>query len=355
MSNLPLVGSRFQNKQGHWYTVIDVKGCKDITVKFDHKSFVKKIQASYIKSGVIKLPSVFIGDIVRDKKGNLVTIVKIESSDKITFQWEDGYERTCQQAVLNVGTLMREEDSRILNPSIKIGDSFINAQGSVFIVKDYLSSSNITIEFDKPIKHTVKTNMANIKTGNIHNRYLPTLAGKGVIGDFKVDSSNKMYKSWSGMLNRVYSKTDITTYKGCSVADDWLHLSTFSDWFDKQVVQENWQLDKDLLVEGNKVYSENTCIFLPREINTFLTDRYNFRGEWPVGVTYHERLGKWEASCTFDSKRNYLGVFTEPTSAFNAYKEFKESCAKTLAKRWEGIIDTRGVEALLNFTVNIDD
>jgi len=65
------------------------------------------------------------------------------------------------------------------------------------------------------------------------------------------------YRKWISMLTRCYSKNyqlRHPTYKGCSVSDEWLLFSAFKSWMKKQ----DWdgkQLDKDLLISGNKIYS----------------------------------------------------------------------------------------------------
>ena len=85
-------------------------------------------------------------------------------------------------------------------------------------------------------------------------------------------------------------------------------------------------------------------------------DRFqNNQGQWPVGVTYHERLNKWQASCNAHGKIEYLGVFTSPEEAFAIYKVRKEQVAKELAEMWKDQIDIRAYHALLSFTVNITD
>lgn len=358
MGNLPLVGERYQNRNGHWFTVAEVNGCLDITVKFDFKDFVRKTKAQYIRDKSVKLPSLFVGDNFKDKLGNSVTIRDIDTTARITFEWEDGYTRVCQSSVLKNNKLMREGDSGQLNPSIRDGDKFTNQQGSEFCVKKYTSAAKIVIEFMSPVRYSVNTNMGNIKKGHVHNKYLPTVAGVGIIGDFKVDVKSKLYNTWVHMLKRVYTprtKLEVVNYGDCSVQNEWLNIENFAEWFNIQNLENNWEIDKDLLIKGNRVYSESSCIFLPREVNAFLTNRRNHRGAYPVGVTYHPRLDKYQASCTFNGENNYLGVFPDPESAFNCYKNYKESCAKILATKWRGIIDKRGVEALLAYTVDITD
>jgi hypothetical protein len=114
----------------------------------------------------------------------------------------------------------------------------------------------------------------------------------------KVDGKNvKEYELWRQMLNRCYGEKyqDIQpTYKGCNVSDNFLNYAYFYDWCQQQIgfksIDEkgrSWHLDKDILFTGNKIYSEDTCVFVPREINNFFTDRGNDRGDYPVGVSFH--------------------------------------------------------------------
>lgn len=354
----PKVGDRFQNKQGHWYTVIEIKRCDNIIIEFDEDSFRKKTTKQYIQTGSVTLPKFRVGQWYKDKLGNDVQVVHIENTNKITFRWEDGYERVCQSGVIALNTLMREEDSQRLNPSFKVGDTGRLKDGTIWKIIDYVTYSNIKIQImtEPPWEATVHG--GNLVSGSIKNKGKPSLFGVGILGDAAVNCYDMSYKSWAGMIKRIYNPhTDqmAITYKDCTIVDDWFRFDNYLEWFKQQKVQPKWQLDKDLLVPGNKVYGPETCIFLPREINTFLTNRHNHRGPWPVGVTYHERLNKWQASCNVHGKSEYLGVFTSPEEAFAKYKVRKEQVAKELAEMWKDQIDIRAYRALLDFTVSITD
>ena len=103
----------------------------------------------------------------------------------------------------------------------------------------------------------------------------------------KINGSNlKFYNTWVHMLERCYSEKSLSkypTYHGCSVCDDWLSLSTFKIWFLANY-RDGMALDKDILVQGNKVYSPETCRFVPHYINSLMTDAGAIRGELPCGV-----------------------------------------------------------------------
>ena len=113
----------------------------------------------------------------------------------------------------------------------------------------------------------------------------------------------------------------------------------------------SWCSDKDLLVFGNKLYSETTCVFVPYEINSFFNEYGNARGEYPLGVCFHKRVGKFTAQCKVNGKLQHLGYFDTPQEAFAVYKPFKEALCKELALKWQSEIDERLFNAMMNWSV----
>ena len=106
----------------------------------------------------------------------------------------------------------------------------------------------------------------------------------------------------------------------------------------------------------NKVYNENTCVFIPKEINLVLTKSDKKRGEHPIGVSWHSKSKTFVAQVSKNKgKREYLGLFNTEIEAFNAYKKAKEYFVKEQANKWKSQIDPRAYEALMNYQVEIDD
>lgn len=163
------------------------------------------------------------------------------------------------------------------------------------------------------------------------------------------------------MLKRCYSnayKKRQPTYEGCEVSNNFKSYEYFYEWCNKQVGFNNkdWQLDKDLLTKGNKVYSENTCIFIPAEINLLLVKREALRGTHPIGVRWHKRDKAFVAKVNKNKgKQEFLGYFNTELEAFNAYKEAKEAFVKEQDEKWESQIDPRAYNALMNYQVEITD
>ena len=161
------------------------------------------------------------------------------------------------------------------------------------------------------------------------------------------------YRAWTSMLKRCYSiktQNNQPTYIGCTVTDEWLTFTVFKNWMMTQDWEDN-QLDKDLLFEGNKVYSPETCVFVSGMVNTFTTDRGNDRGEFLIGVCWDKGKSKFKSQCgnPFTKKKEYLGLFDCEQEAHQAWLTRKLELACELAATQT---DERVAEALIDRYLN---
>jgi hypothetical protein len=170
--------------------------------------------------------------------------------------------------------------------------------------------------------------------------------------------SIKSYLAWINMLKRCYYEKlhkKRQTYSDCRVCDEWLLFSNFKKWFDDNC-QEGYALDKDILQQGNKIYSPETCCFVPKEINNLLIKHDKKRGDLPIGIYYDYK--KYQASvCIGNGKRKIAGRFDTVEEAFNAYKSAKEEIIRHIAEKYytEGKIPKNVYKALIKYKVNIED
>lgn len=141
------------------------------------------------------------------------------------------------------------------------------------------------------------------------------------------------YTKWKDTLKRCYSgkfQEKNPTYVGCTVSKEWLLFSNFRKWMEKQD-WEGKELDKDLLFKGNKVYSEDTCIFVSKKLNNLLTDCAAAKGNYPQGVSWHKARNKYVAQCNVNGKGNHLGYSTTEAGAEVAYCTFKADLIMAIA------------------------
>ena len=159
------------------------------------------------------------------------------------------------------------------------------------------------------------------------------------------------------MLERCYSKKKHKkrpTYVESYVDNRWHNFKTFAEWSEcnwKHWMDETWHLDKDILIKGNKIYSPETCCFVPRTINTLFTKSEAKRGDYPIGVSKEKNYRKFKA--TF--KKTTLGRYTTAEEAFQAYKDAKEKYIKEVADKWKGLISDKVYQAMYNYQVEITD
>lgn len=161
------------------------------------------------------------------------------------------------------------------------------------------------------------------------------------------------YNIWVQMLVRGYDekfKLKRPTYKDVTVCEEWWLFSTFKSWMGLQD-WEGKQLDKDLLIPGNKVYSPNTCVFVSGQVNNFLTDSEAARGDYKIGVSLQKDCGKFRATCKnpFDKTDSYIGLFNTEESAYLAWLGKKREYAKCLSMLQT---DKRVAEALVSYYDN---
>lgn len=146
--------------------------------------------------------------------------------------------------------------------------------------------------------------------------------------------TKKFYKAWTNILRRCYCpKTQELqpTYKGVKVSEAWLTLSNFKKWYDTHFIIGQ-QIDKDILNRDSKIYSEDTCRFVPQYINTLLVERTKNADSPPRGVYFNASKGKFRAYMGKEGKSYHLGYYDCPQEASNAYVKAKEAYVKVVAK-----------------------
>lgn len=145
------------------------------------------------------------------------------------------------------------------------------------------------------------------------------------VNDIQEPSNSPYYSRWSGMLQRGHCekfKVKSPSYKDKYVSEEWMLISTFKSWME----QQNWkglELDKDILVKGNDVYSADTCAFVPAFVNSSLCLSTSNRGAHPLGVTYNKKENKFFSKIKSKGDVRVLGYFDNPTDAHRQWQMAK--------------------------------
>ena len=172
-----------------------------------------------------------------------------------------------------------------------------------------------------------------IGVNNAHYMTTPTVNG--------VILWDPAYIAWVNMLKRAYNqKYHVTnpTYVGVTVCSEWHYFSAFRQWW-LYNYRDDGQLDKDLLVVGNKEYGPDVCIYIPSMLNSFTADCGASRGEFPIGVSFCKQTGKFQSNCNnpITGKKHKLGRFNTPEEAHEAWLKCKLSLAEQLKPDMDAI------------------
>ena len=252
----------------------------------------------------------------------------------------------------------------------RTGEEGYNSFESKMIISEYRGCMDVDVyfpEYNWTFKHAQYT---SFKNKSIKCLYEPRYFGKGYLGEgkYKMSIDGKItdeYNIWYRMIQRCYDTKfheRESTYKDCIVEDYLLNFQHMGEWIEDnyyEVPGEVMCLDKDILCKGNKVYSRETCIFVPQRINLLFTKRDNSRGDNPIGVS-DLPSGNYRVDCNNGyGKLDYLGTYSTKGEAFRVYKENKEKVIKEVIDSYEGIIPephySRLKTAMYNYEVGIDD
>lgn len=177
---------------------------------------------------------------------------------------------------------------------------------------------------------------------------------------YSSDKVQRAYGLWANIIARSCNdsvKYKHKTYKDCSVCSEWLLFSNFLKWFNDPTngYKEGYAVDKDILVKGNKIYSPQTCRFVPQYINSLLVKDKSRRGKYLIGVTKKDK--KYRAVIRKNGKYVCLGRFDTEIDAFLAYKREKEEYIRMVADEYheKNLIDDYIYNALINYSVEQDD
>lgn len=233
--------------------------------------------------------------------------------------------------------------------NIIIGAIFVNNQGSKFIIEKIDGRMKVHIRYLDQHSYRAVVTTQNIKLGSVKNPYHPNVLNVGYmgVGDYKSAINGKRtaeYESWKGMLQRAYCPrlhARNPAYIGCSVDPIWHNFQNFAEWLNSQ---KNWgkdgfDLDKDILFDGNKIYGPQFCEILPRRINSIRMRAPTTNG-LPQGVT-KSPSGAFRASCRNGQKDIKLGTHKCKWAAFEAYRDFKENIIKQAAEEFKDEISKR--------------
>jgi len=223
------------------------------------------------------------------------------------------------------------------------------------VVIEYIDSYNILVKFED--ETIVKVSNAQILRGSIKNPNKPNVSGVGFVGQgaYSNKSDPECYSYWNCIMERGYCPKyheKRPTYRDCSVVKEWHNFQNFAEWFYRQIKEDGWELDKDLICKGNRVYGPDTCCFVPRALNILIPHRKQGDRNYPIGVHKVPHKEYYTSNCNDENGKTVrLGQSKSVEVMSLRYKNFKESVIKKVAEKWKERIDRRLYESLLAWEI----
>lgn len=240
---------------------------------------------------------------------------------------------------------------------MKLGDLYDTNTSGMCKVIDIQNAAKVTVEFlDTGTK--VCTTAQNIRNGEVRDWMYKDILGVAClgIGPYNESANRDAKLSWRNMLHRCYSERVqlvSPTYIGCKVSEKWLNFQNFAEWFENYPNrQKGWHVDKDILIPGNKIYSEDTCCLVPQAINKLLLKADSVRGKYPIGVCFDKSSGTLMVQVSDGKGSIKLKGFQDEDTAFLKYKEIKREVIRKQAEKYKDVLQENVYNALINYEIN---
>lgn len=233
------------------------------------------------------------------------------------------------------------------------GDILPSNKCGNFEVIEYTDAHDIRVRF-VTTGTVIKTASSHIKRGLVRDPYAPSLYGIGITGSkYPTNVGDKLhpvYRKWSGMFARCYGTNESTEsyIRNNVTVHEYFHsYENFWEFFHELPNHEksDWNLDKDLL--GGLVYGPDTVCLIPPEINMAMIvntvrNSSGFPGVRKSGRKFSARLMKFDIE-------TYLGTYSTPELAYEAYRKAKNAWVVELATRYKDELPHELYEKLVNW------
>lgn len=235
-----------------------------------------------------------------------------------------------------------------------VGTIHTTKHSGKLVVTEVVDGKTVNVRFTET--GTIKTTpRQSVLQGSVKDPLFPNVEGVGFlgVGPYKTRYNGKItkaYSVWRSMMNRCYGDGGCNTHKAyfdCSVHPDWHNFQEFAMWFENNHI-EGFELDKDLIFQGNRLYNPYTCVFLHKVVNGFLASCKGSRGKYPIGCSYNKEHGLFESSGhdPINNKKKRLGYFKTPEECNSAWIKYKKQMSLSLIENGYLVCD-RTKHALL--------
>lgn len=244
---------------------------------------------------------------------------------------------------------------------IKSGDIFTNSQGYACKVLEYKNSAQVVVQFEDEHKHIATVRATHLRSGGFKNPFHKSCHGVGYIGvgEYSINpdsEAREAYLKWRRILERCYSTSEKTrqqcaSYDDCEVHPDWHNFQNFARWcVNQKHYGKEYEIDKDILAFGSKIYSEDTCCLVPKKLNNISTYLRTVGVEAWQGIRYDSKYKKYQAKISMGGYVKHIGSYNSLSDAKDAYIAHKKLFLRNMAIVYRDYIESKVFNALYNWT-----
>ena len=287
-----------------------------------------------------------VGNIYKTNNCGDVELLEIIDGNYVNIRFlNTGYERRVHKSHLISGEL--KDISLTIEGSV--GQKFETYSSGMIKILEYTNSNRILVEFENTGSQRW-CSLTHILGKKLYDYYAPVVYGVGFTGqgDFSATKDNRAYRQWHDMMRRCYSDEveKFPTYVGVTVCEEWYCFQNFAAWATKQDAfyykKPVWQLDKDLLMPGCKIYSPDTCCYLPNKINSFMI-KTNVNG------SYNPKAKSWTFFGKNTEGKKISRTFKDKEEGLTWYKNTKQATMRRLAEEHKHLVPENVYLAMLNW------
>ena len=268
-----------------------------------------------------------VGTIHKAKYSDIEIIEDLGKTKKVKFL-DDNSEVICHTSQIKRGTLT---NFNVHVEKYGLWTIHKNKRGEEFIIIEVLEDRKRKIKFLDENMAIITVGIYNIQKLQVKNPMAPNVLEVAYfgVGKYSYKNNSVIYITWRNMLRRLYEEKELLkrpNYRNVSVCNEWLNFQNFAKWYEgnfpKHIESVKFQLDKDLLQQGveNKVYSPNTCVFLPSRMNSFLASTKSYNKTGYVGAYLNKGIPASKILDFSSGKPVFLGNFSTLEEASQAYK-----------------------------------
>lgn len=177
-----------------------------------------------------------------------------------------------------------------------------------------------------------------------------SMFGIGYLGCSDADTKGEIYRKWANMMQRCYSEATHKIkpyYRDSRAHEEWWNFSNFREWYRENIIEgRKFDLDKDILVQGNNIYGSDTCSLVTHYANTI----FQHRGI-ETNIVKSNIKGKFDASVSILGKTKEVGSFDTYEEAEKQLLLFRKETITKYANKNRNKVPYKVYEAMIKWEV----